>query len=213
MPKYELQDILNLEKYHRISLINKISGLKSANLIGTKNKNGTSNLAIFNSVMHIGANPPLLGFILRPLEVDRHTYSNIKENKYFTINQVTKEIHKKAHMTSAKFPKDISEFDKCDLTEIFIDDFPIPFVKESKIKIGLSFQEEILIETNKTIMMIGKVEKIILPDDGIKNDGDINLESLNTVGIGGLDTYYECKRIARYEYARANNKIKKIASR
>ncbi len=58
--------------------------------------------------------------------------------------------------------------------------------------------------------MIGKVEKIILPDDCISTDGDINFEALNTIGVGGLDTYYECKRIARYEYARANHPIKKI---
>lgn len=210
MPKYDLKEILSLEKYYRISLINKISGLKSANLIGTKNKNGISNLAIFNSVIHIGANPPLLGFIMRPLVVDRHTYSNIKEIGYFTINHVCKEIHKNAHMTSAKFSKEVSEFNECGLTEIYIDDFPAPFVQESKIKIGLSFQEESLINVNKTILMIGRIEKIILPDDEIKNDGDINLETLNTIGIGGLDTYYECKRIARYEYARVNNEIKEI---
>ncbi len=58
--------------------------------------------------------------------------------------------------------------------------------------------------------MIGKVEKIILPDDCISTDGDINFEALNTIGVGGLDTYYECKRIARYEYARANHPIKEI---
>lgn len=210
MPKYDFKDILSLEKYYRVSLINKISGLKSANLIGTKNNNDISNLAIFNSVIHIGANPPFLGFIMRPLAVDRHTYSNIKENGYFTINQVSTEIHKEAHMTSAKFSKEISEFDECGLTDIYIDDFPAPFVKESKVKIGLSFQEEHLISVNKTILIIGRIEKIILPDDAIKEDGDIDLESLNTVGVGGLDTYYECKRLARYEYARANSKIKKI---
>jgi len=210
MPKYDLKDILSLEKYYRVSLINKISGLKSANLIGTKNNNDISNLAIFNSVIHIGANPPFLGFIMRPLVVDRHTYSNIKENGYFTINQVSKEIHKEAHMTSAKFSKEISEFNECGLTDIYIDDFPAPFVKESNVKIGLSFQEEHLIHVNKTILIVGRIEKIILPDDEVKEDGDIDLESLNAISVGGLDSYYECKRIARYEYARANNKPKKI---
>lgn len=34
--------------------------------------------------------------------------------------------------------------------------------------------------------------------------------TLDTVGIGGLDTYYECKRIARYKYARADSEINKI---
>lgn len=210
MIKYNYNDILGLEKYYRISLINKISGLKSANLIGTKDIQGIPNLAIFNSVVHIGANPPHLGFIMRPLEVDRHTYSNIKEMGYFTVNQVCEEIHKEAHHTSAKFAKGESEFDTCKLSEMYIDDFPIPFVKESKIKIGLSFQEEHLIKANNTILIIGKIENITLPDGAISEDGDIDLAALNTVAIAGLDTYYNCTRIARYEYARVNNEIRKI---
>ena len=45
MIKYNYNDILGLEKYYRISLINKISGLKSANLIGTKDIQGILNLS------------------------------------------------------------------------------------------------------------------------------------------------------------------------
>ena len=209
MPKFDLEDILNLEKYYRISLINKISGVRSANLIGTKTEKGLSNVAIFNSVTHIGANPPLLGFIMRPLVVDRHTYANIKENGFFTINQVSTDIHDKAHQTSANYLNDVSEFEECGLTEINIDDFPAPFVKESKVKIGLSFQEETLIKANNTILIIGRIEKLILPDDAIKEDGDIDLESLKAVGVGGLDTYYECKRIGRFDYARADKEIRR----
>lgn len=49
----------NLEDRKRVSLINSLSGFKSLNLIGTINNNqGQTNLAIFNSVVHIGANPP-----------------------------------------------------------------------------------------------------------------------------------------------------------
>lgn len=47
-----------LEDRKRIALINSLSGFKSLNLIGTINNQGQTNLAIFNSVVHIGANPP-----------------------------------------------------------------------------------------------------------------------------------------------------------
>ncbi len=210
MPKFELEDLEGLEKYYKISLLNKISGLKSANLIGSKGEQGIANLAIFNSVVHIGANPPLLGFILRPVTVERHTYSNIKENGYFTINQVTTSIHQKAHQTSAKFAKDVSEFQACGLTESYIDDFPVPFVAESKIKIGLLFQEEHLIKANDTRLMIGKIQKLILPDGVIQADGDIDLAALDSACIGGLDTYYGAERLAKYGYARANEAVKKL---
>lgn len=50
--------------------------------MGTVNKIGHTNLAIFNSVIHIGANPPLMGFISRPNSGERHTLENIQETKY-----------------------------------------------------------------------------------------------------------------------------------
>ena len=74
------EQIEELEKIYRINLINSCSGYKSANLIGTVSKKGEENLAIFSSITHLGSNPPLLGFFLRPTEiVPRHTYLNIKE--------------------------------------------------------------------------------------------------------------------------------------
>ncbi len=210
MIKLDHKDILNLEKYFRISLVTKLSGIKSANLIGTLDENGIANLGIFNSVVHIGANPPYLGFIMRPLTVERQTYNNIKNKKYFTVNQVTTDMHKNAHQTSAKYPKGISEFEACNFTEHYLDDFPIPFVKESPIQIGLSFQEEHLISVNKNILIVGKIEKIILSSDFLSSDGDIDLEAIDTVGVAGLDTYYSNKRLGRYNYARVGQTVTEI---
>ena len=106
------EDIENLEKVYRINLINSCSGYKSANLIGSVSNDGINNLAIFSSITHLGSNPPLLGFFLRPTEIiPRHTYLNIKENLYYTINSVQLEFADKAHHTSAKYDREISEFD------------------------------------------------------------------------------------------------------
>lgn len=199
-----------MEKYYRISLINSISGLKSANLIATKNENGNSNLAIFNSVIHVGSNPPLLGFLMRPLQVERHTYNNIKESRLFTINQVTESTHKKAHLTSAKFANEVSEFETCEFTEDYLDDFPIPFVSESKIKIGLSLVEEHTVKSNNTIFMVGQIELLSISDELIEADGSINYNAAEGISIGGLDTYYKVSKIGKYEYARPNRRLKKL---
>jgi len=201
MKYYNKKDILALEKYQRINLINTISGLKSVNLIGTKGTE-VSNLAVFNSVVHIGANPPALGFIMRPLEVERHTYQNIKEQRFFTINQVHKNIYKQAHQTSAKYSADVSEFAACNLTEEWVDDFNAPFVKESHIKIGLTFVEEHLIQFNKTILIIGQVEKIILPDNGVMEDGSVDHDALETMAVSGLYNYYKSNSMDNLPFAR-----------
>lgn len=69
--------ILRLDTRQRAALINSLSGFKSLNLIGSISSSKITNLAIFNSVFHLGANPPLMGFIIRPDSVDRHTLQNI----------------------------------------------------------------------------------------------------------------------------------------
>lgn len=204
MTHYSHIDILQLEKYHRISLINKISGLRSANLLGTKNEKGITNLAIFNSVIHVGANPPLLGFLMRPITVERHTYSNIKNSGLFTINQVNESIHQKAHQTSAKFGPEESEFEKCGLAEEYIGDFSAPFVQESKIKIGLSFVEEQNIQANGTVFIVGQIEQLTIDSDSLNDEGDVLHEELKTVAISGLDSYYSCQKLGRYSFARPN---------
>lgn len=196
------QNILEFDKIYRAAFVNSLAGLKSANLIGTISSEGKTNLAIFSSVIHVGANPPLMGLLMRPVSVERHTYANIKETGYFTINHINKEIYKKAHQSSARYEKDISEFDECKLTPQFTEAVKAPYVEESKIKIGLKFVEEQEIKSNGTIFMIGEIIEIILPDDIFIADGYIDLEKAGTIAISGLDGYHETKRIARLSYAK-----------
>ncbi len=202
---YTLEDINAMDRVQKIKFINAVSGIKSANLIGSISESGQTNLAVFNSVMHIGSNPPLQGFILRPTgEVPRHTFENILKNKQYTINHVHTDFTEKAHYTSAKVDRDYSEFQACGLTEEYIEDFEAPFVKESVLKMGMTFKEAIDIKINGTLLVIGEIQHLILPEEAIGADADIDLSKINDVGISGLNTYYELKKIARYPYARAS---------
>ena len=205
------QDILEFQKLYRATFINSITGFKSASLIGTISNKGNTNLAIFNSVIHVGANPPALGFLMRPISVERQTYDNIKETGYFTVNHINKDIFKKAHQTSARYEKEISEFDACGLTPDFTKTIKTPYVKESKIKIGLRFVEEEEIKFNKTILIVGQIMEIILPDDIIAKDGYVDIEKAGTAAISGLDGYHETKRIARLSYAKPGAEPKKYS--
>ena len=98
---FSFVDLMGLEQRYRAAFVNSLSGFKSVALIGTKDANGQTNLAIFNSFVHIGANPPYIGFISRPDSVDRHTLSNIMETGYYTINHINESIFRQAHQTSA----------------------------------------------------------------------------------------------------------------
>jgi len=194
-----------MDRIQRIKFINSVSGIKPANLIGTVSDAGQTNLAIFSSVFHLGSDPALLGFITRPTgEVPRHTYENILENNQYTINQVPSTFAKNAHYTSAKLERDQSEFEVCGFSPEFIADFNAPFVKESLLKIGLEFKEAIDIKLNGTILVIGEIQHLILPDAAVGEANDIDLEQIDTAGISGLNTYYSLQKIARYPYARAH---------
>ena len=198
-------NIENLDRIKRLNLINSIAGIRPANLIGTS-KNNISNLAIFSSVMHLGSSPALMGFILRPEgEVKRHTYENIKANGIFTINHVPIEKVSNSHATSAKFPETESEFKHCDFTEQWLNGFDAPFVQESQLKIGLSYVQSIPIEINKTSLIIGQVEHLIVENQRIDQDGSIDLEIINSIGVSGLNSYYDLKKIASFPYARFND--------
>ena len=84
MHHFNSSDFKNFSKVYRLNLINSVTGYKSANLIGSQSLDGKENLAIFSSVIHLGSNPALIGFILRPTTVPRHTYSNIKSCLLYT---------------------------------------------------------------------------------------------------------------------------------
>ncbi len=199
---YTKEDIEKLDRITRLKIINSATGIKPANLIGTINKENQTNLAVFSSVVHLGSNPPLLGFISRPRTKDAgHTYHNIIENGCYTINHIHPEFIKNAHYTSAKFHVDVSEFNRCNLSEEYIKDFIAPFVKESTFKIGMRFVEAIDIKINNTVLVVGEIEHLVLPDTSIIAH-DVDLEAANSVGVSGLNSYYSLKKIGNFPYVR-----------
>lgn len=201
MRKYTRESIAAMDRIYRLNLINSLSGYKSANLIGT---NGTvgENLAIISSVVHLGANPPLLGFVMRPARVERHTLSNILATKKYTINQVSTELVERAHYTSANFPAGISEFEKCKIESEYLSDFDAPFVKESRLKIGMNLVETLAIKSNDTLFIVGEIELLLLENSSIAKNGQVDLNLLEAACISGLNTYHQATEIAKFPYAR-----------
>ena len=190
------------DKIPKINLINSCMGYKSANLIGTQSKDGSTNLAIFSSVTHLGSDPALLGFIVRPTTVPRHTYANIKETEYFTVNSITETMIEGAHHTSANYAKEISEFDKAGLSKEYLDTIPVPFVGESPLKLLCKYVNEYEIKENGTIQIIASIEKIYVDELLLQDDGFIQLDLGKVVSINGLDGYSVSQLVKRLPYAR-----------
>lgn len=204
-------DFQSWERRYRAHFFNSVVGFKSLALCGTKDQNGRTNLAVINSVVHVGANPPLMGMILRPATVPRHTLSNIIENDAYTFNHIHEDMVDWAHQTSAKYLRGQSEYTQCGFTEYYSDTLDAPYVKESQIKIGLRFKERINIRSNHTIMMIGEVAEVILPEHCIGEDGFVDLNRAGSLVGSGLDAYLKTEKIKRMAYAKPDQKPQKIA--
>jgi flavin reductase (DIM6/NTAB) family NADH-FMN oxidoreductase RutF len=202
MTYFNIDDINNLEHLYKINLINSCAGYKSANLIATKSIDYKTNVAIFSSVIHLGSQPALLGFILRPTSVPRNTYNNILETGYYTINHVHKNILKDAHHTSAKYKNTISEFDVTNLKTDYKDDFYAPFVKNCPIQIAMKYIEEYNIKANNTKLVIGEIQGLYIENHLLQKDGFINLSLGDIAAINGLDGYAIPKLKKRFEYQR-----------
>ena len=200
-------DLMSLEQRYRASFVNSLTGFKSLALIGTTDDQKNTNLAVFNSLIHIGANPPYIGFISRPNSVDRHTLSNIMETGFYTINHVNEAIYKKAHQTSARYPKDISEFAATGLTEEFKTHFIAPFVKESHVQLGVQYKEHMTIATNNTILVIGQINQVYFPNNCLCNDGFLDIEKAKSITCSGLDSYHTTQRLKRLTYAKTDKEI------
>ncbi|WP_373552061.1 flavin reductase family protein [Haliscomenobacter sp.] len=201
-----LPDIEKLPRIPRLTLINAITGFKSGNLVGSVGADGVPNLAIFSSAVHIGSAPPLIGIVTRPVDGDlkttRHTYQNIQHSRFFTLNHVQENIVQAAHQTSASYPDGVSEFAAVGLTPEWHEGIPAPYVAESSIKMGLEYVEEYHIKANNTILIIGKVLELILPDNCLDEKGNLDLHGAGTVAVSGLDSYHRAELIERLPYAR-----------
>jgi flavin reductase (DIM6/NTAB) family NADH-FMN oxidoreductase RutF len=202
MKYFDIKYIDSLDKIFRINLINSCSGFKSANLLGTISTEGTTNVAVFSSVTHLGSNPPTLGFILRPTTVPRNTYKNIRDTGVFSINHIFEDIIEDAHHSSAKYPDDVSEFDVTDLEAEFKAGCTIPFVKNSPVQMEMKYVEEVYIKSNDVIMVVAQIEKLYVNEKLIQKDGFIDLSSGKVVAINGLDGYAVPALKERFGYQR-----------
>lgn len=211
MKHFGLSELQAWDRFYRGNFVNSLSGFKPASLIGTVNREGIQNLAIFSNIVHLGADPALIGFINRPREAAPHTLANIEATGQYSINHIHADFADKAHQTSAKYPQGMSEFSAVGLTPHVFEDFKAPFVSESKIQFGLELDEIIPLKQNSTYLVVGKLIHAFVDESLISDDGFIDASKAMDVVSLGLDAYYTTSRIARYAYAKADQPVRSIS--
>lgn len=200
--QFHSEDIAQLEQRFRTNLINSCGGFRQPMLVGTIDEACQTNLALFTSIFHVGAHPPMLGMVVRPDSVARHTLENIRNTRCYTLNTVNKDIYQQAHQTSARYPKEVSEFDATGLTPKYNTNFLAPFVLESPLKLGMKLIQTIPLVVNGTILVIGEIMYLECEETLLDADGYIHHEATETIAVAGLDAYYTTELINRLPYAK-----------
>ena len=174
---------------YQINLIQSLIPASGVGLVSTYNQSGIANLAVFNKVLILGSNPPLMGIFFRPLDRERHTYENIKNTgkagwNAFTIDQ----IHK-AHRTARHYPSESSEFEHCDLQKQYEGDGLLPYVKNSPVRIELSFSDEHIIKQNDTRLLVMKMTQFFIDERLLIENGTLNHQLLSIAMSVGQNAY------------------------
>lgn len=195
-------DIEQLDKNYRRAFVNSLAGFRQAVLVGTQSTDGYPNLAIFNSLIHLGANPALFGLISRPDTVQRDTLQNILDMREYTLNYIQAALYQQAHQTSARYDREVSEFERAGFKEWYHPSCSAPFVEEAVVKIAMQLEETIPIQLNGTILIIGSIRKVELDDRLVEADGFVNLSSAEVLVSQGLDAYFVSQELGRLPYAK-----------
>jgi flavin reductase (DIM6/NTAB) family NADH-FMN oxidoreductase RutF len=201
---FSLSELQTWDRFTRANFINSLSGFKSLSLIGTVNGQGISNLAVFSNIVHLGADPALIGFINRPLSAAPHTIQNIQETGFYTVNLVTESMYMQAHQTSAKYPDGVSEFEMTGLTEEYREGCLAPFVAESPVQYVLKFEQLMPIELNNTFLVIGSLQQAYLPAEIQEEDGFLDLAKAGILTSLGTSGYYKPEKINTLPYAKTS---------
>ena len=207
---YAIAEIQGWSRIYRANFVNSLSGFKPVSLIATVNKADQPNLAIFSNIVHLGADPALIGFINRPREAAPHTIKNIEETGFYTINHILPAFVEKAHQTSAKYADEVNEFDAVGLTEVHKDGFAVPYVAESHVQMALSLSEIIPL-SNGTFLVVGALEHAYVNEQAVASDGFIELSKEGSIVSAGLDAYYTTSPLQRFSYAKADQPLTEVA--
>ena len=198
-------DIAGMASRERAALINSLTGFKPANLVGTADTEGNTNLAIMSSVVHLGSHPPLLALVVRPGGDERHTLTNLLRTGHYSINHVSADMVEAAHQTAARYPQATSEFDATGLTSEWWPGFGAPLVAEAGIKLAMALREHQRLAINDTHLVIGEVVQAEIPEACVNADKSLDLNAIDTVALTGLDSYHRPTLIKRMAYAKPDH--------
>ena len=162
--------------------------------VSTVSDKGVFNLAPFSAYTMAGVIPMLVCFSVGTTRggQKKDTILNIEATKDFAISVVTEELAEKMNLTSAPYPRDVSEYEAVGLTPIAAEMVKVPMVGESPVNMECRVSQILEFGQPPTLasLVIGEILLIHVADDFYdKESGRVSgLRAVGRLGGDG-DTY------------------------
>ena len=79
---------------------------------------------------------------------------------------------------------------------------------EAEIAIGLEYLNDYKIVENGVVMIVGEIKHVIIKNsDHLQENGEINFQSSNSIGVSGNNTYYELSKKMTLDYVSSSEKF------
>lgn len=188
---------------YRANYFNSLSGFRSVGLLTCFSPDGVANAAVFSQVLHVGANPPLMGFLFRPQGDGHHGLAHVRAAGQFAFHVMAggRELALRVHRCSAKYPVHVSELEDNGFAWSRWDEVAAPIVDEALVRIGLTVAEEHALG-NGTTLVVGAVVRVEADGVAPGDDGYWPLAEAGVLTANGLDAYHHAALLVRAPYAK-----------
>jgi flavin reductase (DIM6/NTAB) family NADH-FMN oxidoreductase RutF len=124
----------------------------------------------------ICTDPAMTYISIRP---ERYSYDIIKSSKEFVINLTTKDLAYATDWCGVRSGKDYDKFKEMKLNKEYIDDFPIPVIKESPVNILCKVRQ--IVELGSHDMFISDVINVIVDKELLDDKGTLDLNKAKLI--------------------------------
>jgi flavin reductase (DIM6/NTAB) family NADH-FMN oxidoreductase RutF len=139
-------------------------------VISTVSANGVSNAAPFSFNSPVATRPqPLFGF---ESNVNHDTWRNVRENGEFVVNLVGADFGPLMEIMERDFPYEVSEIEKCGLTEVEANYIRPPRIKEAFGWIECRMTQYVTL-SERAVWVIGEILDVEVKDEALDDVLDV----------------------------------------
>ena len=157
--------LLVMEKLEIVEKIVYVTQPSPVVLVSTVSSNGIDNVAPFAMFMNCSNSPAMVAIAISKKS---DTYENIKDTKEFIIGIPKEDMLEKLYKAGEKFDKNISEFEKVNLTPYKSKQLKCMRIEECIVNIDCIFENEIA--TGNHHIIVGKVIGCDIDKDKYSDD-------------------------------------------